>query len=137
MEYTVSDTGLKEIRLSEEELENIRRGTDEILETLAPELTNIRLREENELREILRNVAVILTTPKGSVPMYRTFGLDMSFLDKPMNVAKNMAVIPVREAIEEWEPRAEYKDMTLMPDPSNPGKLTFTVQIKIKAGETP
>lgn len=102
----------------------------------ATDLASIRLNEEDRVKEILRNVAVILATPKGSVPMYRSFGLDMSFLDKPMNVAKNMAVIPVREAIEEWEPRAVYKDMTLFPDPSNPGKLAFTVQIEIKAGET-
>jgi len=102
----------------------------------ATDLKSINLREEDEVKEILRNVALILATPKGSVPMYRDFGLDMRFLDKPMNVAKNMAVIPVREAIEEWEPRAEYKDMTLAPDPSNPGKLTFSVTVGIKVGET-
>ena len=102
----------------------------------ATDLANIQLNEEDRVKEILRNVAVILATPKGSVPMYRSFGLDMSFLDKPMNVAKNMAVIPVKEAIEEWEPRATYKDITLYPDPSNPGKLTFTVQIEIEAGDT-
>lgn len=102
----------------------------------ATDLSNIRLDETDRVREILRNVAVILATPKGSVPMYRDFGLDMSFLDKPVNVAKNMAIIPVREAIEQWEPRAVYKGMTLAMDPSNPGKLTFTVQIEIEAGET-
>lgn len=99
------------------------------------DLSNIQLNEVDRTREILRNVAVILATPKGSVPMYRSFGLDMSFLDKPMDIAKNMAVIPVREAIEEWEPRAIYKGITLKLDPSNPGKLSFTVQIEIKAGE--
>ncbi|WP_295759213.1 GPW/gp25 family protein [uncultured Oscillibacter sp.] len=102
----------------------------------ATDLANIQLNEEDRVKEILRNVAVILATPKGSVPMYRSFGLDMSFLDKPMNLAKNMAVIPVREAIEEWEPRAEYKDINLFFDPSNPGKLAFTVQIEIKAGDS-
>lgn len=102
----------------------------------ATDLAKIRLDEEDEIKEVLRNVAVILATPKGSVPMYRSFGLDMSFLDKPMNLAKNMAVIPVREAIEEWEPRAEYKDINLFFDPSNPGKLAFTVQIEIKAGDS-
>lgn len=101
----------------------------------ASDLEHIRLKEDDEIREILRNVAVILATPKGSVPMYRGFGLDMSFLDKPVNIAKNMAVIPVREAIEKWEPRAAYRDMTLSADPSNPGKLTFSVQIEIRAGE--
>lgn len=114
-----------------------RGGDDEIEYTVsATDLANLQLNEEDEVKEILRNVAIILATPKGSVPMYRSFGLDMSFLDKPMNLAKNMAVIPVREAIEEWEPRAEYKGITLTPDPSNPGKLTFTVQIEIKAGDT-
>ena len=102
----------------------------------ATDLEHIQLNETDEVKEILRNVAVILATPKGSVPMYRDFGLDMRFLDKPMNIAKNMAVIPVREAIEKWEPRAVYKDMTLTPDPSNPGKLTFAAKIEIKAGDT-
>lgn len=102
----------------------------------AADLSNIQINETDEVKEVLRNVAVILATPKGSVPMYRDFGLDMSFLDKPVNLAKNMAVIPVREAIEEWEPRAIYKDMTLSPDPSNPGKLTFTVQIEIRTEAT-
>lgn len=101
----------------------------------ATDLKKIQLDEKDEIKEVLRNVAVILATPKGSVPMYRSFGLDMSFLDKPMNVAKNLAVIPVREAIEEWEPRAVYKDMTLFRDPSNPGKLGFNVQIEIKVGD--
>lgn len=102
----------------------------------ATNLEHIQLNEKDRTKEILRNVAIIIATPKGSVPMYRSFGLDMSFLDKPMNAAKNMAVIPVREAIEGWEPRAVFKDITLYPDPSNPGKLTFTVQIEIKAGDS-
>lgn len=101
----------------------------------ATDLSHIRLNEDRRVEEILRNVAVILATPKGSVPMKRDFGLDMSFLDKPANVAKNMAVIPVREAIEQWEPRAEYKDMTLEADPTSPGRLTFRVKVAIKAGE--
>ena len=100
------------------------------------DLKHIQLKTKSMVEEIKQNVAIILATPKGSVPMYRDFGLDMSFLDKPMNVAKNMAVIPVREAIEEWEPRAAYKDMTLEADPSNPGKLAFSVQIEIKEGDT-
>ncbi|MCI8808839.1 MAG: hypothetical protein HFF84_01705 [Oscillibacter sp.] len=37
----------------------------------ATDLANIQLKEEDEVKEILRNVAVILSTPKGSVPMYR------------------------------------------------------------------
>ena len=101
----------------------------------ASDLEHIQLNEQDEVKEILRNVAVILATPKGSVPMYRDFGLDMRFLDMPMTLAENAAVIPVREAVEEWEPRAVFKSLTLFPDALNPGKLAFTVQIEIKEGD--
>ena len=101
----------------------------------AKDLSDLKLNETDQVKLILRNVAVILTTRKGSVPMYREFGLDMSFLDKPANVAKSAAVIPVREAIQRWEPRAQFKGMTLGVDPSNPGKLSLTVQIEIEAGD--
>ena len=96
----------------------------------ATDLTNIRFKEADKVQEVLRNIAVILATPKGSVPQYREFGLDNSFLDKPLPIARVMAVTPVREAIEQWEPRATYKDMTVFGDPSNPGKLTFTVEVE-------
>ena len=101
----------------------------------ATDLSKIKLNETDEVNEILRNVAVILATRKGSVPMYREFGLDMSFLDKPANVARSAAIIPVREAIQRWEPRAEFKGMTLEVDPANPGGLKFTVKIQIKEGD--
>lgn len=100
------------------------------------DLRKLRIEEEDQAREVLRNVALILYTPKGSVPMYRDFGLDNSFLDLPMPRAKVMAVAPVREAIETWEPRATYKDMTISGDPSNPGKLTFTVEVEINVEES-
>lgn len=97
----------------------------------ARDISEFKLNETDQVKRILRNVAVILATRKGSVPMYREFGLDMSFLDKPANVAKSAAVIPVREAIQRWEPRAQFKAMELSVDPSNPGKLSFTVRIEI------
>lgn len=101
----------------------------------ATDLKNLQLEEPDPVREVLRNVAIILATPKGSIPMYREFGLDNSFLDKPLPVAKVMAIAPVREAIERWEPRATYKSMTISHDPSNPGKLTFTVEVEIHVSE--
>lgn len=102
----------------------------------ATDLTNIRFKEMGTVNEVLRNIAVILATPKGSVPQYREFGLDNSFLDKPLPIARTMAVMPVREAIEQWEPRATYKNITVYGDPSNPGKLTFTVEVEINVSES-
>jgi len=49
---------------------------------------------------VLQNIALILATPKGSVPLYRDFGLSWEPLDKPMPVAQAMMTGEVRETIE-------------------------------------
>ena len=56
----------------------------------ATDLKSIQFNEKNELNAVLQNIAVILSTPMGTVPLYRDFGLDWSFLDKPTpTVASN------------------------------------------------
>ncbi len=40
------------------------------------------------VEKVLRDVATVLATPKGSVPLHRDFGIDMEFLDRPMQVAE-------------------------------------------------
>ena len=67
--------------------------------------TPISLNEPEEIRNILQNIRMILRTPKGSVPCYRDFGLDWSFLDRPTTVAEVLVIPAVREAVEQWEPR--------------------------------
>lgn len=97
----------------------------------ASDLNKLRFNEEDTLNAVLQNIAVILSTPKGSVPMYRDFGLDWSFLDKPIPVAKVLMVAPVREAIERWEPRASVLDVSFSEDPARPGVLIPTVEVEI------
>lgn len=92
--------------------------------------------ETNPVKNALRNIAVILATPLGSVPLYRDFGLDQSFLDKPKPVAEVMMVVPVREAIERWEPRAEFVELTILDAPSSPGKFIPVVEVEIHAEES-
>ena len=84
----------------------------------AQDLNKIRLNEPETVNSVLQNVALILATPKGSSPMYRDFGLDQSFLDKPLPVAKVMLRVAVKEAIEDWEPRASFVDMAFSGDPA-------------------
>lgn len=65
----------------------------------------VRLNETDTVANILQNVRMILQTPRGTDPMYRDFGLDWSFLDRPVNQARILIIPMVREAVEEWEPR--------------------------------
>ncbi len=84
---------------------------------------------------VLQNIALILATPKGSAPFYRDFGVTNEFLDKPLPVAKAMMISGVREAIEDWEPRAKVINISFEGDALEPGKLVPVVEVEISAGE--
>ena len=70
----------------------------------ATALSNIRFNEPELVPSVLQNIAVILSTPKGSVPQYREFGLSAIFLDKPMPAARMMMRAEVREAMGRLSP---------------------------------
>jgi hypothetical protein len=78
-------------------------------------------------REIIRNVQTILTTPLGTCPLYREFGLDISALDNPLDVAQNLYAVEVMETVESWEPRVKVQEVKFTPDVS--GRLTAKVVI--------
>lgn len=98
----------------------------------ATDLESIVFNEDETVASVLQNIAVILTTPRGSVPLYRTFGLSQTFLDKPTPVARMMMIAEVRDAIEEWEPRATVLDIEFTESITNPGQLIPTVQVEIR-----
>lgn len=97
----------------------------------ASDLGNIRLNEPDTVNSVLQNIALILATPKGSVPFYRDFGISNEFLDKPGPVAKVMMISEVREAVESWEPRAAVNNVSFAEDPLEPGRLIPTVEVEI------
>ena len=71
---------------------------------------------EAERKEIIRNVQTILTTPLGSCPLYREFGLDVSYLDHPLDLAQNLFAVAAMEAVERWEPRVQVTSVTFVSD---------------------
>lgn len=90
------------------------------------------LNETDTAASVLQNVALILSTAKGSAPLYREFGIDTSVVDRPAPVAKVLMLTAVREAIEQYEPRAEVLGVTFQQDKDDPGILIPTVEIDIK-----
>lgn len=57
------------------------------------------------IAEVTATIQTIITTPVGSVPLYRNFGIDMSALGYPPEVAKEMLSQELIEKIELYEPR--------------------------------
>ncbi len=58
----------------------------------------IKFNVTDPVESVLQNIAVILSTPKGSVPMYRDFGISVDILDRPIPVAKAMMTADIKEA---------------------------------------
>lgn len=89
----------------------------------------LELGAADAVKSVAQCVKLILSTPKGTVPMYRDFGVDLSFLDLPTPAAEQRARIEIREAVERWEPRVEVKDITFS---VQEGKLIPTVEIEVQ-----
>ena len=85
------------------------------------------------LTEIMQNVRMILSTPKGSVPLDREFGIDTVFLDEPEPVAMARAVPEIIEAVEKYEPRVKVTTVEWVErndGDAMEGKLVPKVRIK-------
>ena len=89
----------------------------------------LNLSEGNEIDSVLQNIAVLLNTRKGTVPMYREFGLPMEFIDKPLEVAETIAYAEITDALEQFEPRAELKNLSFIKSENGFG---ITVEVEIK-----
>ena len=90
----------------------------------------IKFNVTDPVESVLQNIAVILSTPKGSVPMYRDFGISVDILDRPIPVAKAMMTADIKEAIERWEPRALFISVEFMEDELNGGLIPM-VEVEI------
>lgn len=97
----------------------------------ASDVGKITLGEKDPVKSILQNIAVILATRKGTVPLYREFGLSQKFLGRPIQVAQPMIFAELKEAIEEYEPRVEVLEVTFSGESDTPGKLIPSVEVRI------
>lgn len=87
------------------------------------------LQEKDEVSSIIQNIALLLNTKKGTIPMYREFGLPMEFIDKPINVAETIATLEISEALEKFESRAAFKDLRFKP--SKDGRMSIQLEVTI------
>ena len=97
-------------------------------------LKKINLAPESTVEEVLQNIAMIISTPKFSVPLDRKFGLAQRFIDKPIQTAQPVLISEVLDAIEEYEPRAQIGDVTFELG-ERPGALIPVVEVNIIDGE--
>lgn len=82
--------------------------------------------------EIVQNVATILKTRKGSVPMDRDFGTEWHFVDQPTPKAAAAIRADIARTVHKYEDRARVKQIVFAA--SGLSALTPKVRIEILSG---
>lgn len=86
--------------------------------------------QANGHEEILQNLQVLYTTPVGTVPFDREFGININLIDYTMPIAKGKLTVEYTEKTRKYEPRAIVKEVNY--ERSNKdGKLVPKVVIEI------
>lgn len=73
----------------------------------------INFRPANILEEIFQNINTILGTYKFSVPLFRDFGFQAEFIDRPMSILQPLFVREAVETIEKYEPRVIVEEVKM------------------------
>lgn len=95
-------------------------------------LEEINLKPEDEIEEITQNVAALLATPKGSVPLLRGMGLAQTYHDLPQEVAQKQFEVELTEALDNYEQRVELIQATT--EGRVDGITQFGVEVEINGG---
>lgn len=82
--------------------------------------------------EIIQGLTTLYTTPEGTIPLDREFGLNQDFIGYPTELAKNMYALEVINKTEIYEPRVEV-DVSF--EDSEDGKITPVIKISKAEGD--
>lgn len=84
----------------------------------------------NRGEEIIQNVRTVLTTYRGTVPYDRSFGVDSSYVDDPIELQKARISAEIIELVITREPRASVTQIDFDEDRLS-GKLWPKLRIEI------
>lgn len=84
----------------------------------------------DERAEIIQNARTIISTVKGTAPLYREFGISAENLDLPINIARAKVAAELATEIAQFEPRCHLKSVDIGGDFAQ-GELKITATIEI------
>jgi len=89
---------------------------ERLLEILGIDTRTINWFPTTTEEEIMQNVAVLLTTIKGSVVLDRELGIDASFIDTPIPRGMFSLAMDILRTIEQYEPRVVVEEIEFVPN---------------------
>lgn len=97
-------------------------------------VTSIIINADEEIKAVEGRLRLLLTTPKGTMPMNRNYGIDFGeVLDKPMDVAQNCYATEVFKAVETYEDSVVVSSVECRAISDSDFIVTITVQRKEEA----
>ena len=84
---------------------------------------------ENWLSKTAEEIRIVLSTPIGSVPCNRDFGIDMSYMHLPANAAMSAYASAAAEAIERFVPGLRVNQVLFDSDTTAPENLKPTIEV--------
>lgn len=67
---------------------------------------------DDKLAELDRQLALLLSTPEGAMPLDREFGVKMDFVDKPLEVVKSLYTAEVTKKVPRFIPWVRVYEVT-------------------------
>lgn len=98
---------------------------------LTLEETTWELCPSSGTEEVLQNVRCLLLTTKGTVWMYRGFGLSCELVDRPINVVQHKFLSEVVKAVQRYEPRAKVKSVRWQQSQAQEGILRPIITLEV------
>ncbi len=93
----------------------------------------LQINPQTELEEIIQNVRTILSTPRGTVPLMRDFGVSWDVIDTLTPELEMKLKEEIFTQVERWEKRVKVRAISI--EPSQEGKPVISVSLKTKYGE--
>lgn len=83
--------------------------------------------EDNPRARLDRQLALLLSTREGSMPLDREFGINMDFVDRPPEIAKSLYAAEAAKKVAMFIPSVRVREVKWSHDKD--GKLTHKVVI--------
>jgi hypothetical protein len=98
------------------------------VDTTEEQLINID--PQTVYEEVIQNVWFLLSSVEYDIPLNRAFGLNATYIDKPIETAKALLTADLYDKIAEYEPRAEIVSIDFTVDYES-GKLKPKVEVEV------
>lgn len=73
---------------------------------------------DEKIEEYGRQISLLLSTPVGTMPLDREFGVDMDFLDMPSETAKSLYTAEITEKIARFLPELRVESVSWEASPA-------------------